>query len=101
LSIKRKHVVEAIKLSGLADKNPRTWSQSDIEEFAIKLREVSKPIIIAANKADYPEARDNIKKLIEVFGVENVVPVSGLAELILRKASQSGVVEYHSWRQRV
>jgi len=29
-----------------------------------------------------------------VFGVENVVPVSGLAELILRKASQSGVVEY-------
>ncbi len=94
LSIKRKHVVEAIKLSGLADKNPRTWSQSDIEEFAIKLREVSKPIIIAANKADYPEARDNIKKLIEVFGVENVVPVSGLAELILRKASQSGVVEY-------
>jgi len=51
LSIKRKHVVEAIKLSGLADKNPRTWSQSDIEEFAIKLREVSKPIIIAANKS--------------------------------------------------
>ncbi|MCC6043486.1 MAG: TGS domain-containing protein, partial [Desulfurococcaceae archaeon] len=62
--------------------------------FAVKLREASKPIIIAANKADYPESRDYIKELMERFGVENVVPVSALAELILRKASQSGVIDY-------
>jgi ribosome-binding ATPase YchF (GTP1/OBG family) len=94
LSIKKRNVIEAIKAAGLENKDPRLWSQSDVDEFAVKLREASKPIIIAANKADYPESRDYIKELMERFGVENVVPVSALAELILRKASQSGVIDY-------
>ncbi|MEM0001326.1 MAG: redox-regulated ATPase YchF [Desulfurococcaceae archaeon] len=94
LSIKRKHIVEAINLANLENKHPKTWNQSDVEEFAVKLREVSKPIIIAANKIDYPEAVDNVKKLVKTFGEENVVPVSALAELILRKANQAGIIEY-------
>jgi ribosome-binding ATPase YchF (GTP1/OBG family) len=94
LSIKRRHVIEAIKLADLETKHPKTWSISDIELFSLKLREVSKPIIIAANKVDYPEALDNVKRLIEKFGEENVVPVSALAELILRKASATGLLDY-------
>lgn len=94
ISIKRKHVVVAIKEAGLESKHPKHWSSRDVEEFAIKLREISKPILIAANKADYPEALDNVKRLIERFGSQNVIPVSALAELILRKATQSGVLEY-------
>ena len=94
ISVMKKHVIEAIKLVGLENKHPKTWSSDDISEFAVKLREASKPIIIAANKVDYPEALDNVKRLTEVFGRENVVPISGLAELILRKASQTGVIEY-------
>lgn len=94
LSIKRRQVLDAINLAGLDNKHPKTWNQNDIENFAVKLREVSKPIIIAANKIDYPEAIDNVKKLIETFGEENIVPVSALAELILRKANQAGVIDY-------
>lgn len=94
LSIKKKHVVEAVKKTGLENKNPKTWSQVDIGEFAVNLRKISKPVIIAANKIDYPEALDNVKRLREIFGEEEVVPVSALGELILRKASQSGVIEY-------
>lgn len=94
LSVKRKHVIEAINLSGLGNKPPKSWSRSEVEEFALKLREVSKPIIIAANKVDYPEALDNVKRLYEEYGKDNVVPVSALAELILRKASQADIVEY-------
>ncbi len=94
LNIKRAHVVEAIRKAALESKHPKNWTTRDLEEFSIKLREVSKPIIIAANKADYPEAKDNIKRLKETYGEENVVPVSALAELILRKASHSGLIEY-------
>ena len=94
LSIKRKHVIEAIRQLGLESKHPKNWTTSDVEEFAIKLRELSKPIVIAANKADLPEAVDNVKRLCERFGKENVVPVSALAELILKKAGQSKVIEY-------
>lgn len=94
LSIKRKHVVEAINLAGLGVKPPKSWTRADIEEFALRLREVSKPIIIAANKVDYPESQDNVRRLIEEYGKENVVPVSALAELILRKAKQSDIIDY-------
>ncbi|MEM4101161.1 MAG: redox-regulated ATPase YchF [Desulfurococcaceae archaeon] len=94
LSIKRKHIAEAIKMADLENKHPKFWTTSDVEEFSLKLRELSKPIIIAANKADVPEARDNIKRLAEFFGNENVVPVSALAEFILKKAHQSGVINY-------
>jgi len=94
LNIKRIHVVEAIRRSQLESKHPKNWTTSDIEAFSLALREVSKPIIIAANKADHYEARDNVKRLVELYGRENVVPVSALAELILRKAAQSGLIEY-------
>ncbi|ABN69951.1 GTPase of unknown function-like protein [Staphylothermus marinus F1] len=94
LSINKNHVIEAIRLAGLEDKHPKKWSSDDIREFALMLRRVSKPILIAANKADLPTAEDNIKRLIKEFGKENVVPVSALAEYILRKAAQKGLIEY-------
>lgn len=94
ISIKRRHIIEAIKAVELESKHPKSWTQKDIEDFAVKLREVSKPVLIAANKVDYPEALDNVKRLEKIFGEENVVPVSALAELILRKACVSGIIEY-------
>lgn len=94
ISIRRRHVVDALRQADLDSKNPKNWSIEDVERFALSLREISKPIIIAANKADVPESRDNIKRLFEVFGKENVVPISALAELILKKAQKSGIIDY-------
>ena len=94
LNVKRAHVIEAIRRAGLESKHPKNWNTSDVVEFSFKLREVSKPIIIAANKVDFPEAKDNVKRLMEEFSGENIVPVSALAELIIRKASQAGLIEY-------
>lgn len=94
LSIAKHHVLEACRKAGLEDKNPRNWGSDDIRRFAIELRKTSKPIVIAANKIDIGVAEENVKKLKETFGDENVVPVSALAELVLRKASSSGLVDY-------
>lgn len=94
LSIHKKHVIEAIRKAGLTDKAPRSWNEEDMREFSIQLRRVCKPIIIAANKADLSVAEENIKRLKKVFGEENVVPVSALAEYILRKAARNNYIEY-------
>ncbi|MEM3926047.1 MAG: redox-regulated ATPase YchF [Desulfurococcaceae archaeon] len=94
LSIKKHHVLAAIKATNLHEKPFKNWTMNDIEEFAVKLREIAKPIIIAANKIDIPEASENLKEIIRRFGAENVVPVSALSEFILRKASRSGLIKY-------
>uniref|UniRef100_A0A7C4NV45 Redox-regulated ATPase YchF n=1 Tax=Staphylothermus marinus TaxID=2280 RepID=A0A7C4NV45_STAMA len=94
LSISKHHVIEACKRAGLEDKNPKNWNEEDIRKFAVELRRNSKPIIIAANKIDIGIAEENVKRLKEVFGEENIVPISALAELILRKASSSGLIDY-------
>jgi len=94
LSVARHHVVEAIRRAGLEDKPLKNWRTEDVEGFAIALREVSKPIIIAANKVDVPVAYEYVKELKKRFGDRNVIPVSALGEYLLRKASQSGLIDY-------
>ncbi len=94
LSIRKQHVVEAISKAGLEGKKLRDWKREDVEEFAKLLRRISKPIIIAANKIDIPVAEENVKRLKRVFGNKYVVPVSGLAEYILRKAALNKYIEY-------
>ncbi len=68
------------------------WSDEDIRRFSKTLRLISKPIVIAANKADIPIAKENISKLKEKH--ELVIPVSANSELALRKASKNGVIKY-------
>ncbi len=94
LSIRKWHVVEALRAIGLEGRKLSTWSNEDLKNFAYKLREVSKPIIIAANKADLPQAEENIKRLREAFPDKIIVPVSAEAELALRRAAKAGLIEY-------
>jgi ribosome-binding ATPase YchF (GTP1/OBG family) len=49
-------------------------------------------MLIAANKSDIHYAEDNIER-IKTFGYI-VVPCSAEAELVLRKASEKGLIEY-------
>ncbi|MCD6145705.1 MAG: redox-regulated ATPase YchF [Methanosarcinales archaeon] len=72
-------------------KPPHLWDDSEMQDFADLLRRESKPMIIAANKADIaPE--DNIKRLHNLD--YTVVPTSAEAELALRMADRSGAISY-------
>ncbi|MEZ0393919.1 MAG: redox-regulated ATPase YchF [Desulfurococcaceae archaeon] len=93
ISITKAQLVRAIEGAGLASKSPRDWNKDDLRALAIELRRISKPILIAANKVDVPEAADNLKRLRDVYG-DLVVPVSALAELILRHAARQGLIDY-------
>ena len=41
---------------------PKNWKEKDKFKFVRELRTISKPILVAANKIDLPNAQDNVKK---------------------------------------
>ncbi len=79
---------------GLDKKPPlHSWSEDDLRQFMGLLRSRSKPMVIAANKIDVPEAEDNVKRMMKELG-DRVIPTSAEAELALRKAAGKGLVKY-------
>ncbi|RLJ03084.1 MAG: redox-regulated ATPase YchF, partial [Candidatus Aenigmatarchaeota archaeon] len=88
LGIRREHIMSAVRDADVDPKKPTTWKNDDILRFVSSLRRSSKPIIIAANKMDLPEARENIKR------IPGAVPCSAEAELTLRIAAEKGYIEY-------
>ena len=95
LGIKPQVVQQVVEELGLSGKRVAQWSQDDLMSLVREARRASKPILIAANKADLPTAPDNIKRLTEQFkGRYVVVPTSAEAELALRKAAKAGLIKY-------
>jgi ribosome-binding ATPase YchF (GTP1/OBG family) len=71
--------------------DPLSWTDGDREAFARLLRELTKPIVVVANKADVaPEG--NVERLQEAADV--VIPATAEGELMLRKAADAGVIAY-------
>jgi len=91
LGIKDYQVHEVLQKLGLISKNPKEWNDSDLLTFVKELRKSTKPIIIAANKADLCKELEIIKKISDP-----VIPCSAETELLLRKASKAGIVNYES-----
>lgn len=94
LGITEKHIVKAIEELNLDKRSLSTWSEDKIIQFVKLLREFSKPIVIAANKIDIPEAEDNYKRMVKELKNVKIVPTSAEAELALRKANQKGLIRY-------
>lgn len=94
LSIRREHVAIVLRETGLENVRPTSWREEELRLFSYRLREVSKPIVIAANKADIPEAWDNIKRLKKELNDRIVIPTSSIYELALKRAAKSGLIDY-------
>lgn len=93
LKINENNVKDVMKKIELSEKASH-WTDSHILEFVKEIRKISKPIIIAANKADLPDSYENIKHMKEQFPELTIIPCSGDAELALREASNSGLIDY-------
>jgi len=94
LGISEKELLRALQELGLDKKSPGSWTDEDLMRFAEILRELSKPMVIAANKIDIPEAEDNIKRMMRELKKYKIVPTSAEAELALRRAAQKGLIKY-------
>ncbi|MEM2870422.1 MAG: redox-regulated ATPase YchF [Thermoplasmata archaeon] len=71
---------------------PAQWTTEDLLALAAELRRQSKPMIIAANKADVAPP-ENLKRLMELPD-HLVVPTAAEYELGLRRAAKAGLIQY-------
>ena len=92
LRISEEDIRSVIQDLDLSSSKPSIWTREDLRKFIRRLRERSKPIIVAANKIDLPEAEDGVKRLRDAG--YPVVPVSAEAERILRLAAEKGLIKY-------
>jgi ribosome-binding ATPase YchF (GTP1/OBG family) len=92
LAIRRTHIFEAVRRTGLNADKPTSWSEEDFLKFIDALRQIAKPMLIAANKIDVPKAEENLERLKKLNYL--VVPCCALAELALRRAAEKKLIDY-------
>ncbi len=91
--IKEPHVNAALIETGLSRIDHIKWTEEDMIRLCDTMREISKPMLIAANKTDIAPPRENLEKLRELDRI--VVSTSAAAELVLRSAAKAGgVIKY-------
>lgn len=83
----------AIKDAKLKTNKPTEWTDDDLYAFAKVLRLRAKPMVIAANKIDRPQAPQHLEKLRQMTE-ETVIPCTAAGELALRSLSENGVINY-------
>ncbi|UZE94245.1 MAG: redox-regulated ATPase YchF [Candidatus Pacearchaeota archaeon] len=93
LKITEEMIKEAIKNCALKEEFV-SWNDEQLFSFVQELRKLSKPMIIAANKCDMPQAKENLKKLQEEFPEMIIVSCSAESELALREAARDSKIDY-------
>jgi len=78
--------------------DPDGWDADDREALAREIRKRTKPMVIAANKMDTPEAQENYEAVANdpAYDHLTVVPASAHAEKALKAADEGGVVDYRA-----
>jgi ribosome-binding ATPase YchF (GTP1/OBG family) len=94
LKVKEEDVKLVLIKTGLDSEKPVSWTPDELRIFAHELRHLTKPMIIAANKSDMPNAKENIEKIKKTFPELLVVPCSADSELALREAAKAGLIDY-------
>ena len=92
LTIRRSHIIEAVRRAGLNAEKPTTWSEEDFVRFVSTLRQIAKPMLIVANKIDISTAEENFERLKKADYI--VVPSCAEAELALRRATDKKLIDY-------
>lgn len=92
LAVRRTHIFEAVRKTGLNAEKPTSWSDEDLIRFLDTLRSVAKPMLIAANKIDVEPAEDNLERLKSLD--YTVIPCCAEAELVLRRAAEKKLIDY-------
>ena len=72
-------------------KKPKEWDDSDLVKFAQMLRKNTKPMLIAANKADLCE---DLGMTDEIHKNRDIVNCSAETELVLKKAAKANMIDY-------
>ncbi|MCF2138986.1 MAG: redox-regulated ATPase YchF [Candidatus Lokiarchaeota archaeon] len=93
IGIQKEHILNAMNSINLDFEKLTKWNDDNIFDFARKLREISKPIIIAANKIDKHNGEQMLTELKRKYKGK-IIPCSALAEYWLRKYAEDRIIEY-------
>ena len=91
LGIDEYDVEAVIHNLNLHSKKPHDWSDDELISFIKTLRKRTKPIIISANKSDLCH---DLNILDELKKIHPTIACSAETELLLRKATKGGIIEY-------
>ncbi len=94
LRVTENMVEDMIKNLNLNPESVLAWSDDDVFRLAQELRKLTKPMIVACNRIDIPEAEANFKRLKEEFKDHMLVPCSAESELALREAAKHELIDY-------
>ena len=92
LAIESRHIVDALDETGLYYKKTILWTREDIFNFCKVIRLKSKPIVLAANKADLSTVDKNINSMKKTG--RDVIVCASEAENLLRRAAKKGIIHY-------
>jgi ribosome-binding ATPase YchF (GTP1/OBG family) len=87
-------VSQALEKSGLKNMPFDEWGLDQVIKFAALLLPLIKPTLILANKMDILTSEKNLEILTEYYGRSLVAACSAEAELALRRAEKSGLLQY-------
>ena len=91
LGVKEYQVHEVLQNLDLLTKKPTEWNDSILTKFAQMLRKKTKPMLIAANKADLCE---DLGIADEIHKNRDIVNCSAETELVLKKAAKANMIDY-------
>lgn len=94
LHVTEEMVKDAIEELNLNKERPNEWSEEELRRLALRLRQKTKPMIIACNKIDVPGAESNFEKLRKEFSDYTFIKCSAESELALREAAKAEFIEY-------
>ncbi len=92
LSISEGDILAVVQSLGLKADRPTGWGKEGLVNFVKRLRTISKPTLVAANKVDLLSAAANVERLKKTGRL--VLPCAAEAELLLRRASEKGLIKY-------
>jgi ribosome-binding ATPase YchF (GTP1/OBG family) len=94
--ITRDHVEKAFKQTSLLNKPATSWTEEETFDLIRKLRRISKPIFIVANKIDRKGGIENFNRVKAELDKKHIpiYPASGKIEFVLRTYAKNGIIEY-------
>ena len=94
LKITEDQVQQALKESKVNTEDVRSWKEEELKSFCKTLRQLSKPMIIVANKMDQLTSEKNLKLLQKTYPNKLIIPCSAESELALKLAAKKEIIDY-------
>ena len=84
--------MRCLDITELKGEKSQEWKVEDIKRFTKQIRLITKPIIIAANKIDLLNSKQQLDILVK--NEKKFIPTASEAELLLRKAKENSYIKY-------